>query len=154
MNRLIAVCSVLAVLLAAGCAKDDIPTTPGGPFLLTRVSIERDVLPVPETTIAKNQSVTARYGIAFTLSPDDEKNRANLRLFVGVYGISANDTLVSIGTFPGRTLTLAAGTNTIRDSLTFTVPAAAATVSIEAFLDSTTFLNPVMSIDRRTWNVQ
>jgi hypothetical protein len=42
----------------------------------------------------------------------------------------------------------------VRDSLVFTVPAAAATVSIEAFLDSTTFRNPVMSIDRRTWNVQ
>lgn len=135
------------------CTDEDLPSTPEQPFLRTAVEFTRGVQPVPETPMQVGQSVRIRYGIAYTLAPAEVRT-PNLALYVSVYGLTQQDSLLVIGTLPNKEYPLAGAAGITLDSLQITVPDQAVSVTLEAFIDTIAFSNPVLEISRTSWPVQ
>ena len=70
------------------------------------------------------------------------------------FPFSFNILFSSIGGFPDKILQLSEQGGVLRDSLQFTLPPGIARLTMEAFLDSLPFANPVISIDSQIWPVQ
>jgi len=143
----------LVSIVSLSCTDEDLPSTPEQPFLRTAVELTRGVQPLPETPIQAGQSVRIRYGIAYTLAPV-EARMPNLALYVSVYGLNQQDSLLVIGTLPNKEYPLAAASGLTIDSLQITVPNQAVSVTLEAFIDTIAFSNPVLEISRTSWPVQ
>ncbi|HUI66138.1 MAG TPA: hypothetical protein VL126_14940 [Bacteroidota bacterium] len=140
------------LLLAASCSKDTIPTTPSPPFLFTDLRLLRSTSPTPGTTLSKGQNVTVYLNSAYTLDPSSDAQRANLAVLSDAFYLDATDTLRFL------TLTqsppLAATSGVIAETLKFTVPQAALSITVFSFVDTIPYVNPVISYDSQNWPVK
>ena len=145
----------MATLAAAsGCSDEELPSSPPPPFLFTSLALSSDAQPRPGTPLRAGQEVRLQYGVAFTLDPATFEQRAQLAVFVNVFGVDADDNSVNIGDFPDRQFTPELqGANQL-DTIAFTVPTGITQVWVEAFLDTIPFSNPVVALDRLIWPVQ
>jgi hypothetical protein len=141
-------------LILGGCKEDDIPATPDPPFLFTEMILSNGVTPDPSKTLAVGQNVTTSFQINYTLSPQDDQGRSKLALFADVYSENATGIITSLTPFPGTPVALTSSGGVVSKTLTFTVPTGARFVTVEAFLDTVPFSNPVLKLDSRTWTVQ
>ena len=145
---------LVGMLLLAGCEDDAIPTFAPPPYLFSNISITKECNPVPGSALRPGSTVNLRFSVAYTLDPNDFQNRAGLGMFINLFGRTPTDSLVSIGGFPDKILQLSEQGGVLRDSLQFTLPPGIARLTMEAFLDSLPFANPVISIDSQIWPVQ
>ena len=155
LSRFLTILAIAAVAaIGAGCSKDDLPATPPPPFLFSDVRLQKDIVPLPGTFLQHGKNTTVRFNVAYTLAPEIAKNRSNLRLFLNLYGEDSVGTILAIGAFPDRVYTLDQDGSNVSDSINFTVPANAAFVDVEAFLDTLPFANPIITIDSKYWPVR
>jgi hypothetical protein len=142
--------------LAAGCTKDDIPSSPSPPFLFTSMIIGKTTNPVPGTTLHPGQTVTVRCEVDYTLAPADEATRARLGFGVlsGVLSskdsVNADTVLVGVPTAP-PTLTASAGT--VPQTVTFKVPVGSKRIFVVAFIDTLPSTGSVLRIASQSWPV-
>lgn len=139
------------VVMFTSCKNDDIPTTPAGPFLLTRMRISKDTTPTPGTTLNAGQTVGVHFTVDYTLSPEDDRNKTNLALFINAFSRDQNNNYMEIGIFPDKQFTLTAASGMVTDTLSVAIPATATSVTVEAFIDTLPFSNPVLTIDDKSW---
>jgi hypothetical protein len=143
-----------AVLFTTGCEDEDIPTFAPGPYLFSNLSVTKATLPPIGSRLVAGSVVNLRFSVAYTLDQSGYQNRANLGMFVNVFGRTATDSVVNIGGFPDKLLSLTNASGTLRDSVSFTLPAGVRTLTMETFLDTLPFANPVMALDSQNWPVQ
>lgn len=141
-------------LMLAGCEDDAIPTFAPPPYLFSNISITKACDPAPGSAVRPGSTVNLRFSVAYTLDPDDLQNRANLGMYINLFARTATDSIVSIGGFPDKILPLSEQGGVLRDSLQFTLPPGIARLTMEAFLDSLPFANPVISLDSQNWPVR
>ena len=155
LSRFLTILAIAAVAaIGAGCSKDDLPGTPPPPFLFSSVRLQRDIVPLPGTYLQRGKNTTVRFNVAYTLAPQIATTRSNIRLFLNFYGEDSVGTILGIGAFPDRVYTLDQDGSNVADSMNFTVPANAAFVDVEAFLDTLPFANPIITIDSQYWPVR
>jgi len=152
-------CWVTAVLLATllgapGCSEEDLPASPPPPFLFTSLSLSSDTQPRPGTPLAQGEAVRLRYAVSYTLDAPTHEQRAQLAIFVNVFGLTAQNSSVNIGAFPDREYRPELQGENRADTLSFTVPTGITQVWVEAFLDTIPFSNPVVALDRLIWPVR
>jgi hypothetical protein len=135
------------------CSNDSLPTSPSGPFLFSSIEFGKGMSPTPQTPLAHAQKVNLHYTIAYTLDPGNAKIRDSLRLFVNVYADLNDTTIVGIGAFPDRSLTLPANSGILTDSIPFIVPANVTYVDVEAFMDTLPLNNDIINYTSHYWPV-
>ena len=145
---------MIALLLAAGCTEEDLPTSQTPPFLFTALTLSSDTQPRPGTALTQGQAVQLRYGVSYTLDATMYRQHDQLAIFVNVFGVAADSSTVNIGAFPDRQFSLDLQGEFRGDSLSFTVPSGITQVWVEAFLDTIPFSNPVVALDRLIWPVR
>ena len=126
---------ILGAALAAGsCSKDDIPTTPPSPFLLTDVAISKFVTPPTTGTLHPGSHYVARFTVSYTLAPDVDANRSQNGVFAEVNSYDATyNYLATLGTLAFTPQPLTGPSGAVSDSIGFTVPATGASyIFIEA----------------------
>jgi len=116
---------LLAALAAVRCSKDDIPTTPNPPFIITDVAISKFVDPPATGGLTHSQTIKLRFDINYTLSAADDARRANLSVAAAAFRTDL-DSVIAITSFVP-----AASGGTVHDSLTLTVPAALTEVQLD-----------------------
>lgn len=143
-----------AALVAGGCSKDDIPSTPSPPFLFTSMIIGKTTSPIPGTTLHPGQTVTVQFEVDYTLAPADDAGRAKLGLLSGVVSRNAagvDDIIVFAPTAPP---VLPATAGAVPQTLTFTVPAGSKRIFIVAYIDTLPSAGTVLRLDTQDWPVQ
>jgi hypothetical protein len=121
---LFAIGAALAALAGLSCSKDDIPTTPPPPFLITYVAVSKFVSPPTTTILHRDSTYLIRFSVDYTLNPDTDANRSLFTVFADVAEFAEADTLVDvIGFIPFPFPDLTASSGTVTDSILFTVPA-------------------------------
>jgi len=117
---------VLAAALAAvRCSKDDIPTTPNPPFIITDVAISKFLDPPASGGLTHSQTLKVRFDVSYTLSAADDARRANLSVAAAAFRTDL-DSVIAITSFVP-----AAPGGTVHDSLIITVPAALTDVELD-----------------------
>ena len=117
---------VLAAAVAAlRCSKDDIPTTPKPPFIITDVAISKFVDPPATTGLTRNQIQKLRFDINFTLSASDDARRANLSVAAAAFRTDLDSVIAFTSFVP------AASGGTVHDSLIINVPGTATEVQLD-----------------------
>jgi len=138
--------------LVGSCTDDSIPTSPSPPFLFSQLEISKDTSPIPGTTMSQGLH-TVRFSVAYTLAPQDDKGRATLGLFAFAVSTDAKDSVSVLQTLPStRSLTSSGGT--IADTLRFTVPPGALSVTVGALIDTLPFNTSPLLFDSQSWRVQ
>jgi hypothetical protein len=123
---------ILAVVFMQSGCKNDEPTAPSEPFLITRAEITRNLSPLPSLVLGKGQVTTFKYQVAYTLAPPDTGN--NSIVFSGFYGFDANDAMPGGGFYSDsakyvftantpRDLIPAANSGIDSVTVSFTIPA-------------------------------
>lgn len=140
------------LLITASCSKDTIPTTPSPPFLFSDLRLLKTTTPAPGTTLSKGQNVTVYLHSAYTLEPGNDVQRANLAVIADAFYLDATDTLRFLTLTQGPPLGATSGV--VAETLKFTVPQAALSVTVFAFVDTIPYANPVISYDSQEWPVQ
>ena len=124
-SRTIRLVMIAGAALAAGsCSKDDIPTNPPSPFLFTGVQVSKFVSPPATALLLKGTSYTAKFDVAYTLSPADDAQRNTLAVIAVINSYDANGIWVKVIdslAFTPPPLTAPGGV--LSDSIHFTVPA-------------------------------
>jgi hypothetical protein len=159
MNRLfirgiLPALGIAALMGNLSCKSDDIPVTPAGPFLYTEMMITSTTTPIPQSTMTRGQTYHTRFSVAYALDPALEAlmQKGKLALYADVYTDNTDNSFTVLATTSEYKLT---ATNTIiNDSLSFTVPANAVYVNVEAYLDTIPYTNPVIKLDSQYWNVK
>jgi len=116
---------LLAALAAVRCSKDDIPTTPNPPFIITDVAISKFVTPATTGTLTQKQIIKIRFDVNYTLSAADDARRANLSVAAAAFRTDLDSVIAFTSFVP------AASGGTVHDSLTLTVPAALTEVQLD-----------------------
>ena len=113
-----------AALAAGSCSKDDIPTTPPGPFLFTDVAVSKFVTPPTTSVLHPNTSYVVRFSVNYTLDPDTDAHRSLYAVYADIAEFDAKDSLIqAIGFIPSPPPALTAASGVISDSISFKVPA-------------------------------
>jgi hypothetical protein len=148
---------LLAVLaFAAGCAKDDIPSSPSPPFLFTSMIIGKSTTPAPGTTLHPGQTVTVNFEVDYTLAPGVDASRAlkPLGLLSGVLSskdsVNADTVLVGAAAAPP---VLPASAGAIPQSMTFKIPTGSKRIFVVSFIDTLPSAGSVLRIDSQSWPV-
>ncbi|MEW6511255.1 MAG: hypothetical protein AB1428_09880 [Bacteroidota bacterium] len=140
-------------LLIGSCTEDEIPSTPSPPFLFTGLRIARSITPVPGTPLSVGQH-TVRFEVDYTLAPEEDRQKSTFAVFADVFSRDAGGNvtvLASLQNPPALKLSGAA----VPESLSFTVPAGARTVVLEAYIDTIPAAGFVVTIDTtQAWPVQ
>jgi hypothetical protein len=159
MNRLfirgiLPALGIAALMGNLSCKSDDIPVTPGAPFLYTEMMLTSATTPVPQSTMTRGQLYRARFSVAYALDPalDALMQKGKLGLYADIYTDNTDSTFTVLATTPELKLTSTSGV--VTDSLSFTVPAKALYVNVEAYLDTIPYTNPVIKLDSQYWNVK
>jgi hypothetical protein len=154
IRRILLVLGVAALLWNLSCKSDDIPVTPGGPFLYTEMMLTSTTTPTPRTSMTKGQQYTARFSVAYALDPAMVAlmQKGSLALYADIYTDNTNGSFTVLATTAERKLTATDGV--ISDSMKFTVPNTALYVNVEAYLDTIPYTNPVYKLDSQYWNVK
>lgn len=145
---------ICGLIIIGSCTKDDIPVTPGGPFLFTNVRIAKQLTPVPETPLRKVQNYTVRFVVDYTLAPKDEAQKANRGIYADVYCSDSSGAFLSILATTPAASGLTASSGAVAESLTFSVPVRALTVTLEAYIDTIPTAGFVLTLDDKSWPVQ
>jgi hypothetical protein len=143
-----------AALIAAGCAKEDIPSTPSPPFLFTSMIIGKTTTPAPGTALHVGQTVTVQFEVDYTLAPADDATRPKLGLLAGVLSrnaANADTVLVGASATPP---VLPASSGAIPQSVTFKVPAGSKQIFVIAFIDTLPSVSAALLVDSQAWPVQ
>ena len=83
------------------CTKDDIPSTPGGPFLFSSILITKNTTPTIFTSLTAGQAVNFKVGVAYTLDTLDQRNIKNVVLNLDFDAVDSSFAFVEeIGTVP------------------------------------------------------
>ena len=114
-----------ATLVAVRCSKDDIPTTPNPPFIITDVAISKFVDPPPAGGLAHSQTIKLRFDVNYTLSATDDARRANLSVAVAAFRTDV-DSVIGFTSFVPAT-----SGGTVHDSLIITVPTTLTQVQLD-----------------------
>ena len=151
--RLLVAALLTGCLIVLGsCTKNDIPSTPSSPFLFTSLKIAKTLTPVPRTAMAANQSYVVRFLVDYTLAPEDERQKSARGIFADVYSKNAAGAVTVLVSLPSTGLTASSGV--VAESLNFTVPAGAVTVTLEAYIDTIPAASFVLALDDKSWPVQ
>jgi len=144
---------MFAALLLAECSSDSIPSSPSGPFLFTQLKIGKDAVPAPGTFLTRGQNVVLHLNVSYTLTPEETAFRDSLALYIQAFGRDSTHALISVGSPRDSILLGSATKNILPDSLSISVPQNVVLVTVEAFIDSIPFTNPVAAIDTLAWPV-
>jgi len=106
---------IAAALAAVRCSKDDIPTTPAPPFIITDVAISKFVDPAV-TTVVPVGIRKFRFDVSYTLSSADDSRRANLSVVVAAFRTDTDSLLTTASFSPGNS------GSTVHDSIIVTIP--------------------------------
>ncbi|HUI09512.1 MAG TPA: hypothetical protein VL221_04240 [Bacteroidota bacterium] len=108
---------VLAVALTAvRCSKDDIPTTPAPPFIITEVAISKFVNPPATTALKAGTIQKIRFDVNYTLASEDDARRANLSVIVAAFRTDVDTIVGSVSFVP------TGSGGTVPDSLIANIP--------------------------------
>jgi hypothetical protein len=154
IRRILLVLGVAAMMWNLSCTSDDIPVTPGGPFLFTEMMLTSGTTPTPRTSMTIGHQYTARFSVAYTLDPAMVAlmQKGSLAVYADIYTDNTDSSFTVLASTTERKLTASSGV--ISDSLKFTVPTKAVYVNVEAYIDTVPFTNPVLKIDSQYWNVK
>lgn len=142
------------LIVIGSCTKDDVPSTPSSPFLFTNLKIAKTLTPVPGTAMAANQSYIVRYLVDYTLAPEDERQKSNRGIFADVYSKNAAGAVTVLASMPTTVPGLTASSGAVPESLNFTVPAGAVSVTLESYIDTIPTASFVLTLDDKSWPVQ
>ena len=140
-----------SALLIGSCKEDSIPTTPSPPFLFSDLKFSKDTSPPPGTNMSLGVH-TVRFSVAYTLAPQDDRGRGTLQLLAFAVSTDAKDSISVLQTTVPRTLT-SSGT-IITDTLRFTIPAGALSVTVGALIDTLGINASPLLFDSEFWPVQ
>ncbi|MCI0699302.1 hypothetical protein L0337_45780 [candidate division KSB1 bacterium] len=115
-----------ASIVVLGCSETDIPNTPEAPFLFTDVEFAQSTSPQLGTTLSRGSTINFNVGIAYTLAPEDDRDRQNITVAVLFQSISATDT-VDLA-FSQKPVSAASGL--VTESQQITLPNDAVTLSV------------------------
>jgi len=139
------------MILVSGCSETDIPQTLEPPFITTKVGITNTTVPRPSTTLSVGTTTNFNVGVAYSLTPEDDLNKANLALSINFFGTDANNNIIGIGPFPERRLPLTTNNLILTESISITIPLNARQVILEAYVETP---GRIIAYDSRIWSAQ
>ena len=144
---------IVLVIILGSCTKDDIPSTPGGPFLFTSVKIAKTLTPVPGNPLTRSAQYRVRFVVDYTLAPEDDRQKANRGILADVYFQDTTGAVTLLSTMPTAALNLLPAAGAVAESLTFTVPANKGSITLEAYIDTLPSASFVLTLDDKSWPV-